>query len=147
MRYIHLKGCGPSGAAGLPCELEGTEGAAGQAHPTISTKSGVVGGTRAAPVRDTELAPPWDGMLPANKGGVSCGLGATASQGLHRNQLSRAKFRAGCSLPQPCWEPLPMLQGNRGCSWLHQRPPFSQPKPQEWAAPRTLAQLRTSHGK
>lgn len=114
MRYIHLKGCVPSGAAGLPCGLGGTEEQQDRADPTIPARSGAARDTRAAPALDTGLAPPRDGMLATKKGDVSRGLGATASQGLHQKQLPRARFRAGCSLSQPFWSLCPCYMGTGG---------------------------------
>lgn len=106
--------------------------------PTIPARSGAAGGTRAAPALDTGLAPPRDGMLPATREVCPVDQRATDSQGLQQKQLPGARVRAGCSLPQPCWEPLLTLQWDRGSSWLHSVPHSHSQSPRSGMLPGSL---------
>lgn len=130
----------PSGAAGVPCVLGGTEGAAGQGsshHPSQEWGSWGHQGSP-SPGHWAGTSPGWD--VAGQQEGVSYGSASHSQPGAAPKAAPKSQVQCWLQPPQPCWEPLPTLQWDSCCSWLLQCPPFSQPKPQEWDAPRSLAQ-------
>lgn len=131
-----LLGCcwGPHG-------LEGTEGVGGQGSSHSLSQEWGSWSTGGSP-SPKHQAPPWgrDDSSPAG-GGSSHGLAGQVGARLYQKQLLRAGDSAAHGLSQQCWQPLPALQRDGGCSWLHQLPQPSQPNPQEGDAPRALAQV------
>lgn len=128
------------GLLGSLCVLGGAEGAAGHGSSHHPSKGWGSWGHQGSPSPGhwAGTSPGWD--VAGQQEGVACGIASHSQPGTAPQEAPKSQVQCWLQPPTALLGASPHVSGTVGCCWLHQCPPFSQPKPQEWDAPRTLAQ-------